>query len=347
MSPPESLLHKVTANEWTWHLKDPAALNPWFFSLKESIGRGTVKKNNVRTVFVADSELGRCFVKYERPNDWRGCLKAFFRSKALAELNSAQILAEHGVPVVEYWGWGRRGTETMLISKALVGAVDARFLWFSGGLQQNERLALLDGLAAFLRGLLESNLYHPDLHLGNLLVLPDQKKFVLVDPYGIRPIRWKTQESFQMLRLAGAMRGELSAQEAASFLIKTGTESDAPELWARIVAAETEEMQRLWPKRREQILSGSKYCTLLTLPGGRIAMLRHNINGAAMLSVELLSNGSEWDYSEKKELPRIDAEALWLASFQLQFERAPQPLLPVLWEQHSDGPDIIYFKKNT
>ena len=67
-----------------------------------------------------------------------------------------------------------------------------------------------------------------------------------------------------MQRIIGALRGELANHEATELIVESAmsnTTDKARQLWVNILKAEAEEIRKLWPKRKKQILSGkSKYC---------------------------------------------------------------------------------------
>jgi hypothetical protein len=333
-------LQKLKINDWTWHLPDTALLFPWFADYPMLAETNKVKANDLRTVFTVESEIGTLFVKYDCPDSVLNKLKALLRSKVELEFESAMLLEKYRIPCVEYLGWGTNGSQGMLISMALEEGINARDGWFENSV---DRQAFLAGLAAFLKLFLGSGLYHPDLHLGNLMYLPSKKEFCLVDPYGIRKTNLSESEIFDMQRLIGALRGELNDDEAAELLIATdsvsGTE-DAMKLWRKIKDSENQEMDKLWPKRKEQILSGGgKYCSKITGSDGKEYLVRGTFSGSARyrnITPEILDSLREQTFSLAK------GEQIWLESFRKEFRREPIPELPLIRKDNGDK-IILYF----
>ena len=108
---------------------------------------------------------------------------ARFRS----EWKSAKLLESQGIPVVEYLACGESSRGGCLITRALPDSESvAEYYWRTfvrGGADPEPFLALF---APFLKHILESGLFHPDFHLGNILYDKVKRSFVLVDALGVR-----------------------------------------------------------------------------------------------------------------------------------------------------------------
>ncbi len=332
-------IKKFEQGGWQWQLPDAGFLTPWLENLPEQLRQNLVKQNALRTVFKASSDNGELFVKYDHPRSALNKLKARFKTKVRQEFEAAKLLESAGIPVVEYPGWGVRGIEGMLISRALNNSINARNYWFENAIPEpDKRIKFLNGLTAFIKTFTTNNFYHPDFHLGNLLYCPDTGEFRIVDPYGIRKTGGlSSAQQFKMQQIAGAMRGELTEQEIVDLYVNSGwakKREPALAIWKKIVAASNANMEKLWPKRRGQILSGkSKYCEKVVTPGGNAFMIRKDISGKLMIVPEkireVLQNLS------CREMSISEAEEIWLDSFRKQFRREPADSLPVLWEINS------------
>lgn len=327
---------------WTWHLRDSSTLDPWFDEFLDGRMGLPYKANAVRQVFRVVSYGRPLFVKYDRPKKAFARLKSRMLPKARLEYESACLLADCGIPSPECVGWGRRGPESIIVTKEIPNSVNARDFWFRdvAADEASLRQPYLIELGKFLERFFASGLYHPDFHLGNLVLGEEPFRLHLVDPYGVcRPERLDGAQSFQMLRLIGALRGEIGAGEAAAMMLYADVTEDpetAVVLWNRILKAETEEVEKLWRKRRSQIMSGdSKYC--VATPGGEF-MVRCGMDGSPLLDPMDLSHASgQLERFEKLAFKRpSDGLALWLLSFKLQFHRL-RHRTPVVMELDSGG----------
>lgn len=344
-------LKKISVNGWTWFLKEPELLKDWFDDYEKLIHLKKVKSNSIRTVFSVKSSETPLFVKYECPRSTIAKLKAHFSSKAKSEFKSAILLKELSIPCVEYLGWGKKGHEGMLLSKELVNYINAKDFWFESAVDKNKfKLLFLRGLASFLKIFLKSGLYHPDFHIGNLLVNPKYFDFCIVDPYGIKKTgNIPEKKKFEMFRIIGAMRAELNLTDAIDLILRSGmadSQAKAKNLWKKILRKEAEEVEELWEKREKQILSGkSKYSTEVTVSRYKSYMIRNTMSSKPALPLDsVIDNLPESEFL-CVSIPQKEALKVWLASFKLQFHRIQHPA-PLIWEKTGLDSDFIYWKKS-
>lgn len=331
-------LHTIKRDGWVWRVKYPESLTPWLGDYRIHMRENEVKRNDLRVTFKVTTPIGSCYVKHDNPKAGLTALRSRFISKAKSEFRSARLLMDRGINVVEYLGWGRKGREGMLISRELRGALNARDYWFSTASATEEgRKDFLDKFAVFLVKLFRSGLYHPDLHLGNLLLEPERFRFVVVDPYGVRKMNVPTVPLlFRMWSVIGALRGEITDVEAFDLILRSGMTPDPREairIWADILDREAREMRKLWPKRRRQVLSGNSKYTRTIDQDGVAYLVRTTMSGNSWLNSSNL-NMLEKDF-EVVPMKSVSAKRAWLNSFSLQFHRITHRR-PIAWRRGKD-----------
>ncbi len=323
----------------------PVDLWHWFASI--DLARETpVKSNPVRKVYLLDGIGGkRFYLKHDCCGGAFDRLKSLFRNKAREEFAAAQLLERCGVPVVKYLGWGRNGAEGFLISEEFGDAVGAKEYWFSGTADFEEKKVFLDNLERFVLQLIESRLYHPDFHLGNILVEKHSGRIVLVDPYGIgqRKRKLNVCERTAMCKVFIEFRGEFSPEKMSEILIAAGlaaNDGEAAAMWRNAIRAEEDEVRRGWEKRRRQILSGkSKFCRRIDREE-IIFYLRNTVFYQPLYESERFAVPG---HLEARYYTGDEAGEIWLKSFFAQLMREPLERVPLIWERHPDGNDVIYF----
>ena len=221
-------LIKFRDNGWEWHLKKPAILESWFHSWKQIAKKNMVKSSCVRAVFRVEADKAAYYVKYNYPVSLTSKIHSSFIPKSKSEFDSSLLLGEQGISVVEVCGWGRRGTESMLITGELEDSVNARTFWFSEEcLNSQLKNAFLDSLSDFLRKFMSSGFYHPDFHLGNMMIKRSDMNFVLVDTHGIeKKKKLRDSQYFRMVRVIGALRGEITDRDAGELILKSRLAKD-------------------------------------------------------------------------------------------------------------------------
>lgn len=350
MSMEANKLHEVKVNGWDWTLNDPAILEPWFHTWKQTAKKNMVKSNRVRAVFKAESGGSMYYVKYNHPVSLTSKIRYSFIPKSKSEYISAIQLHEHGIPSVEICGWGRRGTESMLITKEFDNSLNARTFWFAeasedAGLKEK----FLDSFSSLLRNIMSSGFYHPDFHLGNLIIRKQDMSFVLVDLFGVeKKGRLTDSQFFDMVRIVGALRGEISDREAGEILLNARIAKDfaaADKLWYEILAAEAEDVSRVWEKRKLQILTGKgTYCRVFKSAMGQGVSTRNSMTGQAMIDSKIMMDEHFDELYMNVRMPEAEAEKLWLKSFRLQFHRIAHNM-PLAWIKICETESILVFPK--
>lgn len=247
----------------------------------------TVKSNAVRKVF----RSGRFFIKFDR-RPGHG-----FRS----EFQAARLCRACGIPTVEHLAWGETSEGTYLITLAAEGFAEGARLF-----RTRQDPAIRDAFADFLGKLLASPVWHPDLHLGNVLIDPANGECLLVDLHGIRRrIFWDRFHRYLMERCIIEVRDCLSDAELCALIARCGI--PAPErFFALALDREASFLRTNFVKRRRQILSGYFKYTVPE-PSGRLVHVD--------LPEELLLA------AEEQECP--DAEGLFLFSFFVEQAHVP------------------------
>ncbi|MCX6984153.1 MAG: hypothetical protein NT118_05280 [Lentisphaerae bacterium] len=344
-------LIKFRDNGWEWHLKNPAILDSWFHSWKQIAKKNMVKSSRVRAVFKVEAGKAVYYVKYNYPISLTSKIHSSLIPKSKSEFDSSLLLEEQGVSVVEICGWGRRGTESMLITRELEDSVNARTFWFSDECANAHlKNAFLDRLSDFLRKFMSSGFYHPDFHIGNLMINKNDMNFALVDTHGIeKKKKLRYSQYFRMVRVIGALRGELTDMEAGELILKSRLAKDfvaADALWYRILEAEAAEIEKLWKKREKQIMAGTgKYCRVFRTAEGHGISIRNSVAGQSLVDSRAYLQGKLEEVYEQVKLNGAEAGKLWLASFRLQFHRIPHRM-PIAWIRKDQSRSVLLYRKN-
>jgi hypothetical protein len=335
---------------WTWRFKAGTKL-PEELLADDSAKKRLVKKNDLREVHYLEGTDGAAYyLKSFKADSFVEKLKALASPKARSEYESFLALEKKSVPCVEYVGWASKGNNSLLLSRGMPSSENALSFWFGKAVHDEDlKKRFLKELAAFLKSFFSAGLFHPDFHLGNLLVNPETCEFAIVDPYGIKETpELSAVQRFEMKRILGALRAELDLREAVDLILDSGLSPDpcdAEKLWSRIVEAEAAEMRKLWSKRKTQILSGnSKYCREKIINGEKW-MIRNDITGKPMADENDICGNSDFNEKfDRKDFSAEEAEKIWLASFRLQFHRLLH-IRPALLHCGKEGKSSLYFEK--
>jgi len=335
---------EIFNRSWTWHGEPESA--PVELRGRAAADMTPVKANPVRSVYFFQLPSGPGFyLKYDHPTDLAQRCKAFFYRKVQREYAAAQRLERKRIPVVKYLGWGQSGSDGLLISRALPEVTGGKEYWFrvvgTAVDQQRHFLALLSGLA---RQVIDAGLYHPDFHIGNVLVDAAGKQVTLVDPYGIRSVgRLTPGQRLQMIKILIDFRGELAPAIAQEWLLDAGlatTEPEAESMWRQAIDAEEREIADGWPKRRQQILSGHSKFSTAVKRAGAVWHIRHTMWYQGPARPEQFQIDPQW---QVEELSGEEARERWLESFRRQLLRQPGRR-PLLWIQQEHDRDLLYYQ---
>ncbi|MBR2374503.1 MAG: hypothetical protein IKA87_09775 [Lentisphaeria bacterium] len=196
-----------------------------------------IKSNAVRKVF----RSGKYFIKFDRR------ATGGFRS----EFQAAQLCRKSGVPAVEHLAWGRTPEGFFLITRAAEGFIEtARWL------KTRQEWQVYTAVADFLGLILGSGLFHPDLHLGNVLVNPENREIKLVDLHGIRNKNFFDRfRSYMMQRAVMEMRDHVSDSGMLELIERCGIRNGRA-FFSGALMREAVLLRKSFPKRKRQVLSG-------------------------------------------------------------------------------------------
>lgn len=274
------------AEKWCYS-SDDAAKELRYSPLDLLNGAETVKCNAVRKVF----RNGDYFIKFDRRS------AAGFRS----EFHSALLCCRYDIPAVEHLAWGKTAEGLFLVTRAAEGFVEsAKFF------RQRQNWRAYEATADFLCVLFQKNIFHPDLHLGNILIAPETLKMKLVDLHGIR--KWSFFDNFKfymMQRCIMELRDHLSDREMLELISRCGIKHEKY-FFTGALLREFRLLRKNFPRRRRQILSGYPKYTCLE-PDGTLT--------ASGISVEELAA------AEEIRLP--EAEKLFVFNFFLSLAHIP------------------------
>ena len=302
-----------------------------------------VKSNPLRSVFLLkNADGGSFFIKHDHPQSLFKRLRTGLKNKICSEYDSAMLLQQHSIPVVEYLDWAASGSDALLVSRAERDCISGKKYWHDRADGESRKI-FLDKLCKLVKNFIDARLHHPDFHSGNILVKTDSADILVVDPYGVNKImKWSCAKRLDLCKVFVDFRGELSGHEIAELMISSGiaeTADKAQELWLKAVELEEREVYSNWSKRCVQILSGkSKFCTLI-VSDGREFFIRHNVcyeppPGMEDFEPEALGAGMAYSTAE--------AETLWLGSFKKQLLREYQKDIPLAWERNGDK-SVLYY----
>lgn len=339
-------------DEWDWIIDDPDRLEPWFRIRKDAEEKFLLYRDGVFTVFkTADTSGKSYYVHHETPDSLAKHVKALFGSRAKDLYAASAILSACNIPVVPYPGWGKCGTESMIISEELPDAMTALEYWFRivphNHVLRLEFLSRLSGLIGLLHS---AKLSLRDFSLRNILVKNNGKEMLLVDVCHVeeKETLLTREEKLILLRPFAEMRGELSADDATIAILDSGLAADsqeASELWDEVVDAMEEYIKNdLWPRVEEDILTAQSSLYCRTLPPGEnggTVYLRNTIwHKERPLPDDLNS------YAE--ELPSEEAQRIWLAGIKAELTRDHLQKIPVSWEHfENEKQDVIRYEVET
>jgi Ser/Thr protein kinase RdoA (MazF antagonist) len=231
----------------------------------ESFNRTVVKQNPLRTVtavYEKDSSSLQYFLKHDHARSWKAKLKHLLRSKVKNEFDSAQLLSKHNIPCVNYIAWGEKGFEGYLLTEALKDSQDLTVTWQNIKGDPRLRKRFISALTDLLAKTLEAEVFHPDLHIGNILVARQEDDFILkyVDVYGVEESsRLSADQKLNMLVILVLFYRDLPPFEAKHLLASFAhffpfTDS---ELRQEIFRVWSQRANRFRVKRRKKMLKQS------------------------------------------------------------------------------------------
>ena len=335
-------MRKITIDKWKWRVEDAALLNGWFDHWQSLAVNAAVKQNPVRTVFKVDDSF---YVKLERPAGFWRKLCNFLSPKAAREFITARALETANVSVVKHLGWASNGAASMLLTEAMPDSCSVQEYWHREIVYGNvSPKNFLENFAQFLKQFFVSGFYHPDFHTGNILYSPSNKRFALVDVYGIsRPEKLSPRQLAELSGIFIELSRALSVSEATAFITRVRNElspGQARQLWLDGLRQSGEKARKNWSKRQKQIEENySKFIEVFTV--GENEFLVRKLPGPAItVKLEDIPNRLNGNYFDIMRLTRAEAADLWLESFRLEL-LGINILRPLVFEK----PNILYFEK--
>ncbi len=336
-------MYHCKKNGWKWTIKTENLLDNWFSHFEELAEKNCIKSNDVRSVFTSEN----LFVKYDKPQKLLQKIRSLFFPKSRSEFNTGIELERLNIPVVRHLGWGRCYSKGLLVTEAYTNTICARDYWFKevANSDTKSKYEFIEELMNIIRLLIDNSFYHPDFHLGNILIDTKSKKMALVDVYGMKQTKSLTQEQKKELtRVFILLREHLSDEFCVNLLNEfTNDSSKASDLWNTYLKEEQSRVEKLWIKRCWQIESfNEKYCTILKNDGKEF-ILKHNQTRSPIIEVNSAIDIINSNALTKVEYSRDKAQELWLKSFKLQFH-ALTHIRPLIWER-SKTTDVLYFEQ--
>ncbi|MCQ2380399.1 MAG: hypothetical protein MJ025_05725 [Victivallaceae bacterium] len=206
-------------------------------------GAKLVKANPVRQVFCS----GEYFIKIDRR---RG---KSFRGEYL----NARFLEERGVPVVPHVAYGRCELGNILVTRAVGNSAAVSDYIGSNRIDYG----FLRGYVDFLKLLRDRRIRHSDLHDGNILYVPAERRFLLVDVKDVhRHLGGHRISISELARMIVELREQLTDAELCELLAECGAKTPERVLSEKLSIA-AKRLRNSWGKRRRQILSGYRKFT--------------------------------------------------------------------------------------
>jgi len=331
-------VYTIKKNGWAWELRDHDALEDWFDSYEQIMRTNCIKSNSERSVFTA----GNYFVKFDDPQKTIQKVRSFIRPKVKQEFEAGLKLEAACIPVVKYIGWARRGPQGMVITEAFDNAVDFGVYWFTQIVEGRvSHCAAVNTLSSFLKTFFAAGFYHPDFHLGNILINPDTLQVALVDVYGVKKQRsLNKHEQYDSYKILFSLRDVLDDSAIIDMMLQTGIAHDEESAflyWRYMLKTESEKVNTFWPKRKKQIVAEhEKYVTAI----GRHLLLRHSHGRTPLVDESTLKQLPYREYSP------AEAQSIWLRSFQLQFHAIPH-IRPLALDKSGKRWRIIFEDKES
>ena len=236
-----------------------------------------VKHNSKRSVYAlypAPQAAPSCYLKYDHPNEAWDALRSWMRPKVLGEFRSLALLQSKGVAAVLPVSCGWMFGHGILLTRALNNSRTMEELWLQISENDERRKKLLSGLSALLQELFSAEIFHPDLHFGNILAVEEDKitRCALVDVHGVKAKRKLSfARQMAMLRMLSGLARDLRQNEIVTLLQPLFPEGDFKylgKIWQEINKSAVRQMRRKWPDRRRKILNSNgrsnSFCAIAT-----------------------------------------------------------------------------------
>lgn len=339
-------MKNVTIDDWDWCIDDESRLKPWFRNYREVEEKFAVKSDETTHVFhVQDSSNRSYYVKHITPNSIREHLLAFFSSKARNIYESSQLLRNEGIPGAQYPGWGKNGTESMIISEEIADAEPALEYWFHTAAQDSTKhREFISRLADLTANCAAASVIIPGITLDNILVRKDGSAMFIVNPLDVEKIDGglSPEERLPYLNPFLELRGEISLEDISIDLHESGFSGnslDVSELLHKRIGEYEEDIENgEWPDYAAHVLEGESGALyrIVEKPNS-LLRIRNTIWRTPMREPD------DSNSIVSEDIPDEDAEKIWVDSFKAQLLRYHSTRVPLSWERYEDGRNIIRY----
>ncbi len=343
------MLKKTKVGDWVIYYKAEILDNHIINAFNNLAKFAPIKANDKRKIIRLASEDGRknYYLKWHLVNKFADKIRVLFKNKARHEYESCLLLQQKNIPVANYFAWAiNLNGETLIISEELPNSQTARSYWYALTLDKfnspivikdNSKLEnyhsitqFIDELTSLLKIFVEKKIYHPDLHLGNLLWDNVQEKLFVIDPYGISKKRkFSKKKLFDFIGIIVGLRNYLSFAELVELCLEIKICSNKKEASALLknYLEKQYDANKDWAKRFKQILAGrEKYNQKFTAKNDNnieeIYYIRCGFNEQILEVKEncLKSNYLAENYEAIEYNQTVNAENIWVNSFVSEYQ---------------------------
>lgn len=170
------------------------------------------------------------------------------------EFSAAQKLHRRKIAVVEHLAHGKCEDGNYLITRGVPDSVTVEDHLFAQPVTEK----FMDEFVNFLRIWKRSGFFHTDAHLGNVLYVPQNGEFTLVDVRGVRKKLLWEQLWFRcptdVMRFIFNLRGHISFSRIEELLREFGCRYPQRSL-QEMVKAESARLLKEWDKRKRQLFN--------------------------------------------------------------------------------------------
>lgn len=338
-------MKNVSIDEWDWCIDDETRLDPWFRIYHEVEEKFTVKSDDATCVFRVQDSSQRCyFVKHITPSSIREHLMAFFSSKAKNIFESSRLLRSLALPCVSYPGWGKNGTESMILAEEIPETEIALEYWFRSCAQDSaRRREFVSNLAALMSRCVTSSALIPEISLDNILVKHDGSSLYLLNPINAERSDdvLSPSERLPYLNPFIELRGETSPENISIALHEagfSGNSIDISELLRSQISSFEEEVEDgNWPDYAAHVLDGEPGPLYRTVQKeNSLLRIRNTIWRTPVPEPDDTNSVPE-------DVPEDDAQEIWVDSFKALLLRYHCARVPLSWEVFEDGRSVIRY----
>lgn len=340
----------VTIDEWDWCIDDESRLSPWFRIFRDVEKTFAIKASDSTYMFkVEDLQKRRYVVKHFFPDSLADHVVAFFSAKAKNVYRSALLLHEAGVPCAEYPGWAKNGTESMLLSEELPDTISALEYWFKVAVHDSAlRREFITKLSALIMAFISNSVRIRNFSLEHILVRSNGSGMYILNPHDAEYLEhgFTDEDRLELLDPILELRGEIPLETAVIALLEASFTDNAQELsdilHNRIIALEEPLKEGIFPEWANHVNheeSGMLCRVLRDEETGTVLRVRNTIWYQEIPTPDD-SNSTAEDLSEE------NAREIWLDSFKAQLLRNHLARVPLSWETHPDGRNVIRYASN-